>query len=148
MKTFEKSVKIKCEIQDLFNFHTNTNNLKSITPPDTKVELITKDLCVEKGAILKLKTTKHFITTIWEVKIEKIEKPNLLLDVAIKSPFSYWEHSHIFELTKDGCLMKDIVKYKLPFGFIGEMFDFIIKKELNGMFEFRHKVTKKKLECC
>jgi len=146
MKTFERSVLILCDIEKLFDFHIDTNNLKAITPPDTKVELLTKNLHVKEGAVLKLKTTKHFIPTLWEVQIKKLQKPNLLVDVALKSPFTFWEHSHIFEKTGDGCIMRDVVRYKLPFGFIGEMFDFLIQNALNTMFEFRHKITKMRLE--
>lgn len=146
MKTFEKSVTILCDIEKLFDFHTHTSNLENITPPDTHVELLTKNLHVKEGAILKLKTTKYFISTTWEVQIQKLQKPNLLVDVALKSPFTYWEHSHIFEKTEEGCVMKDVLRYKLPFGFIGELFDFLIQKEFNAMFEYRHKVTKMMLE--
>ena len=43
MQTFIKSSYINCDIKSLFDFHLNTNNLKFITPNDTKVELLTKD---------------------------------------------------------------------------------------------------------
>ncbi|WP_024953555.1 SRPBCC family protein [Sulfurospirillum arcachonense] len=146
MKSFEKSVAINCSVEELFNFHLDTNNLKHITPPDTKVELLTPNLDIKEGAVLKLKTTKHFISTIWEIQIQKLISPSLLIDVSLKSPFTYWEHSHIFEKREEGCLMRDVVNYTLPFGFIGNSFDFLIQKELKNMFEFRHNVTKTMLE--
>ncbi len=146
MKTFEKTSLLKCNIEELFDFHLNVKNLKVITPLDTSVELLNKDFTPHEGGILKIKTIKHFIPTTWEVKIEKLQKPNLLVDIALKSPFKYWEHSHIF--TKKGtlCELKDVVKYELPFGKFGELFDFFIQKELKDMFEFRHKITKGLLE--
>ncbi|WP_072680903.1 SRPBCC family protein [Arcobacter sp. LA11] len=146
MKTFEKTSLLKCNIEELFDFHLNVKNLKVITPLDTSVELLNKDFNPHEGGILKIKTIKHFIPTTWEVKIEKLQRPNLLVDIALKSPFKYWEHSHVF--TKKGtlCELKDVVKYELPLGKFGELFDFFIQKELKDMFEFRHKITKGLLE--
>ncbi|PLY09680.1 MAG: hypothetical protein C0625_00320 [Arcobacter sp.] len=146
MKTFEKTSFINCDIEKLFSFHLDMKNLKAITPLDTKVELLNKDFIPHEGGIIKIKTVKNFIPTTWEVKIEKLQKPNLLVDVAIKSPFKYWEHSHVFSKRGSMCELKDIVKYELPFGKFGGLFDFFIKKELQKMFDYRHKITKGLLE--
>lgn len=146
MKTFEKSSLINCDIQKLFDFHLDMNNLKTITPLDTKVELVNKDFIPHEGGIAKIKTVKNFIPTTWEVKIEKLESPNILVDVAVKSPFAYWEHSHVFVQKGTLCELKDVVKYRLPFGKLGELFDFFIQKQLQEMFDFRHKITKEILE--
>ena len=146
MKTFEKTTLINCNIQDLFDFHINMKNLEAITPLDVKLELLNKEFIPHLGGIIKLKTVKNFIPTNWEVKIEKLQSPNLLVDLALKSPFKYWKHSHIFTKKGSICELKDIVEYQAPFGKFGELFDFIIQKELKAMFEYRHKITKKLLE--
>lgn len=147
IKTFEKVSMIKhCTIEQLFDFHLDVSNLKAITPPDTKVELLNKDFIPHEGGVLNIKTIKNYIPTTWQVKIEKLQSPNLLVDVAIKSPFEYWEHSHIFTQKGNVCQLKDVVKYKLPFGKVGEFFDLFIQIELQKMFDFRHEVTKKILE--
>ena len=146
MKTFEKTSFINCDIEKLFAFHLDMKNLKAITPLDTKVELLNKDFIPKEGAVLKIRTVKNFIPTTWEVEIAKLQKPNLLLDIALKSPFKYWEHSHVFTKKGSVCELKDIVKYELPFGKVGELFDFFIKKELQNMFDFRHRITKGLLE--
>ncbi len=146
MKTFEKISLIDCSIEELFSFHLDVKNLEAITPPNTKVELLNKDFIPKEGGILKIRTVKSFIPTNWEVKIEKLDEPNILVDVALKSPFKSWEHSHIFTKKGNICELKDIVKYELPFGKIGALFDFFIQKELKGMFDFRHMITKQSLE--
>lgn len=146
MQTYIKSSYINCDVEKLFEFHLDASNLKKITPPNIKVEFLTKDFIAKPSQILELKSTKYFINTFWKVKIEKIEYPNLLVDIALKSPFLFWEHKHIFIKQKNGCELRDIVTYKLPFGFLGKLFNFLIKKDLEEMFSFRHKVTKKILE--
>jgi len=143
MKTFEKISMIKnCTVEELFDFHIDVSNLKKITPPGTKVELLNKDFTPFEGGILNIKTIKNFIPTTWQVKIEKLQKPDILVDIALKSPFKYWEHSHVFTQKGNVCELKDIIKYELPFGKVGELFDFFIQNELKKMFEFRHQVTK------
>jgi ligand-binding SRPBCC domain-containing protein len=146
MPVFEKSVKIDCSLKELFNFHLDTNNLPLISPKDTKVQLLTPNIKIKQGAVLKLKAKKNFLSTTWEVRIQKLVYPTLLVDFALKSPFSYWEHSHIFEECDEGCIMKDVVHYKLPFCFVGALFNSFVKKQLAQMFSFRHKVTKQLLE--
>ena len=111
MKFFEKTCLINCDIEKLFAFHLDTNNLKVITPLDTKVELLNKDFIPHEGGIVKIKSVKNFIPTTWEVKIEKLDSPNILIDIAIKSPFKYWKHSHIFTKKGSRCELKDIVEY-------------------------------------
>ena len=146
MEIYEKTSLLDCKIEELFNFHTNMKNLKAITPLNTKVELVNKDFVPHEGGVLKIKTVKNFIPTTWEVEIEKLESPNLLVDVALKSPFKYWKHSHIFTQKGSMCELKDIVEYELPFGVIGKLFDFFIQKELKSMFDFRHETTINTLE--
>jgi|TARA_B100001063_G_scaffold165010_1_gene153939 ligand-binding SRPBCC domain-containing protein len=142
LKKFEKISTINCKIEDLFEFHIDIKNLQNITPPDTKVNLLNKDFVPVEGGVLKIKTVKSFIPTTWEVQIAKIQKPNILVDIALKSPFKYWKHSHVFTQKGNICELKDIVEYELPFGKIGDLFDFFIQNELKKMFDYRHKVTK------
>lgn len=147
MKRYEKSSRLKCDIDKLFNFHLDLNNLKTITPKDTKVTLLNEMFVPKEGDILRLRTVKNFIPIVWEVQIEKLDYPTLLVDVALKSPFGFWKHSHIFTDLGDGyCELKDAVEYKPPFGFIGNIFSFIIEYELKKMFNFRHEITKKLIE--
>ena len=146
MQTFIKSSYINCDVESLFNFHTDTNNLTKITPPDIKVELLTKDFKPQTSQIMKIKSTKYFIPMMWEVRIEKIDEPNLLVDVAIKSPFAFWEHKHIFIKHGNMCELKDVITFKMPFGIFGSLLNGFVKKDLQNMFDFRHKITKEILE--
>ncbi|WP_320034689.1 SRPBCC family protein [Halarcobacter sp.] len=143
MKRFEKSIILNCSLQELFDFHLDLNNLKKITPSNMKVILLNEVSKVETGTILKIKSIKNFIPTYWEVEIKKMDSPNILVDYAIKSPFKYWEHSHIFIKRGNQVELKDVVVYQLPFGKFGKLFDFFIKRELENMFEYRHQITKK-----
>lgn len=146
MKRFEKSTLIKCSVEELFDFHTDTNNLTKITPPDIEVKLLTPDFKAKEGEILKLKSIKNYIPINWTVKISKSQRPNKIVDTALKSPFKYWEHEHIFIKHENFTELKDVVTYEMPFGIIGEFLEPFVYSDLLKMFEFRHEVTKKILE--
>lgn len=146
MQTFIKSSYINCDTKSLFDFHLDTNNLTKITPTNIKVELLTKNFKPVVSQILKIKSTKYFIPMMWEVKIEKIEEPNLLVDIALKSPFKFWEHKHIFINHGNFSELKDVITFKMPFGILGDLLSFFVKKDLQNMFDYRHKITKNILE--
>jgi len=146
METLTKKTIINCTQEELFNFHLDSNNIKKITPSNTKVELLNEDTTSFEGKIVKLKTTKFFIPTFWEVKIEKLQTPEILIDTAVKSPFKYWRHQHIFIKKEDGAELKDIVEFELPFGKLGKLLLPLMKKDIKEMFEYRHEQTKKILE--
>lgn len=142
MKVFEKVSIIECSVEDLFDFHLDVKNLEVITPPDMKVELLSKITTPKLGDKIRLKSTKGFLSNIWEVEVKELVRPTLLLDEALKSPFKSFKHSHIFVDLSDGwCELRDVIEYELPFGFIGNLFDFLIKAEFEKMFEHRHKET-------
>ena len=146
MQTFIKSSYINCDIKALFDFHLDTNNLTFITPKNIKVELLTKNFKPQIGQLLKIKSTKYFVPMNWEIKIEKIDEPNLLVDIALKSPFSFWEHKHIFIKHGNMSELKDVINFKLPLGILGKLLSYFVKKDLQKMFDYRHKMTKNILE--
>lgn len=146
MKTFTKQTYIDTTLEELFKFHLDTNNLIKITPKNIKAELLTKCDNPKEGTILKIRTVKNFIPFTWVVKIKKMDYPHMFVDEALKSPFKFWEHYHIFKQDGHKVLLKDVVRYELPFGFLGSLLHSVIEKDLEQMFEFRHEVTKKSLE--
>ena len=146
MQKIIKKTLIKCTQEELFNFHLDSKNIAIITPKNTKVELLSDDTQTYEGKIVKIKTVKFFIPTYWEVQIEKLEKPNILIDVALKSPFKYWKHQHVFTKQGDFCELKDIIEYKLPFGILGKLVNPFLRNDIISMFDYRHEQTKKILE--
>ena len=42
--------------------------------------------------------------------------------------------------------LKDVITFKMPFGILGDLLSFFVKKDLQNMFDYRHKITKNILE--
>ena len=146
MKKIIKTSLIDCTLEELFDFHLDSQNITKITPSNTKVQLLSEDTPAFEGKIVKLKTIRMFIPIIWEVRIEKLEKPNILVDLAIKSPFKYWKHQHLFTQKGNECELQDIIEFELPFGIFGKIIEPLLTFDIKKMFEYRHKKTKEILE--
>ena len=63
----------------------------------------------------------------------------MFIDQQLKGPYSMWHHTHTFQKINDKeTLISDIVKYGLPFGFIGGMANALyVKKDLENIFSYR-----------
>lgn len=146
MEKIIQTTLINCKLEELFSFHLDSNNITKITPADIKVELLCDDSFTYEGKIVKLRTTKFFIPTYWEVKIEKIQTPNLLIDTAFKSPFKSWKHQHVFTQKGEQSELKDIIEYEPPFGVFGKILNRFIESDIQKMFLYRHEKTKELLE--
>lgn len=146
MTTFIKKSFINCSIEQLFDFHLNTHNLTEITPNDIKLDLLTHNFTPKQSSTLEIVSTKYFIPTYWKIEIEKLERPYILIDKALKSPFKSWIHQHKFEQIDGKTQLIDIIDFEMPFGFLGKIVEPLILKDLEKMFSFRHEKTKQILE--
>lgn len=137
---------IACTQEALFDFHTDSANIQKITPPNTKVELLNEDTRTYEGKVMRLKTTRWLFATYWDVVIQKLERPKILVDVALRSPLAYWRHEHIFTQKDEGCELCDSIEYELPFGIFGALVAPLFASDLAKMFTYRHAKTKEILE--
>jgi ligand-binding SRPBCC domain-containing protein len=147
MYTFYYESTINTTQEALFAFHLDSQNITKITPPSIKVDLLDAPNPSHEGGVVKIKTTQFFIPLYWEVTIKTLQAPSLLVDEVIASPFSYWQHQHLFKNNpKGGVILKDKVTYLPPFGIFGKIASPMIKWQLKAMFSYRHQATKKILE--
>lgn len=145
---YERIVLIDCPLEEAFKFHSDTNNLKKITPEFIKVKILKIDLPLRLHSEIMLQITQFgFIKTKWNIQLTDFQPFNLITDTQTKGPFKIWKHSHCFEDTGGKTLMTDKISYELPFGIIGRIADkLFIAKMIDKQFEFRHKITKSILE--
>ena len=53
-------------------------------------------------------------------------------------PYQLWQHQHHFSIIEGGVKMTDIVHYRNPMGFLGNMANgLFVEKQLRRIFEFR-----------
>jgi len=71
----------------------------------------------------------------------------MFADIQRKGPFAYWYHRHLFcPLSDSTTLMTDEIEYKLPAGFLGDVFgNWIVQGRLQKMFDYRHRAVAEKI---
>lgn len=79
--------------------------------------------------------------------ISELKSPIFFVDEMVAGVFKSFRHEHIFEETKNNTEMTDILRYEVPFGIFGQLFNyFILKRYLAKFLLERNKHIKKKAE--
>ena len=126
---------------EVWDFISSPDNLKKITPPEMGFDITNKELSsiMYPGMIIsyKVKPLPGFKTN-WVTEITQVREGEYFVDEQRVGPYSIWHHQHILEDHSKGILMKDIITYLPPMGFLGALANrLIIKKKLNEIFAFR-----------
>ena len=148
MNEIKKSIIINCPVRKAFGFHSDTNNLKKITPDSIKVKILRMDLPLKEGSEIELEIKQFgFLKNNWLIRLTAFIENSLITDTQIRGPFKSWVHDHIFEENDGKTRMTDRIRYELPFGILGNLADkIVVNKMIEKQFEFRHEVTRKLLE--
>lgn len=74
----------------------------------------------------------------WMTEITHVTDSAFFVDEQRFGPYSLWHHQHHFREVPGGVEMTDIVHYRIPLGFMGDLLNkFYVKKELERIFEYR-----------
>jgi ligand-binding SRPBCC domain-containing protein len=77
----------------------------------------------------------------WVTEITHVVPLKYFVDEQRMGPYAMWHHEHFIEPAEKGVLMRDLVTYKLPLGFLGILAHrLFIRKKLKEIFEYRKKV--------
>ncbi len=135
---------IPAPVDDVWEFISNPENLKVITPEEMGFVITSGDLPgkMYPGMIITYKVKPLFgISMTWVTEITHVAEKHYFVDEQRSGPYSMWHHQHILEPAGGGVLMIDIVSYKPPFGFLGAVANnLIIRHKLNDIFNYREKV--------
>lgn len=127
---------------EVFEFFANAANLERITPPELNFQIITpQPIAIGRGTLIDYRLRLRGIPINWKTEITQWNPPVDFVDTALKSPYRQWIHLHTFEETAGGgTLMTDLVRYRLPLEPFGDLAHFIVRRELDYIFEYRRKI--------
>lgn len=78
------------------------------------------------------------IKTKWVTEITHVRDRNYFVDEQRFGPYALWHHKHFLKEIDGGVEMEDIVDYKLPMGWLGQLVHpILVKPKLNEIFEYR-----------
>ena len=137
---------INADLDKVWEFISSPKNLKEITPEYMGFDIISEELPEKMypGMIISYKVRPVMnVPMTWVTEITHIVEKKYFVDEQRIGPYSFWHHQHIIQKVNNGVLMKDIVSYRPPFGFLGKLANgLIIKKQLENIFAYREKALK------
>jgi ligand-binding SRPBCC domain-containing protein len=149
MPQIEFVCEIRAPLERVWKFHESVDALKLLTPPYIQVTLEGEPEPARLGVRYPLIMKRFGIPIRWLAEYTAFEPPYRFVDrqVAGKGPFKFWEHQHLFAEIPGGTRLTDRIVYEPPFGPLGRLADrLFIRRDLERMFAYRHRVTKERLE--
>lgn len=138
--TFRAQTKVSGNIEDVFKFFSDAQNLELITPPELSFKITSPTpIKMEIGALIEYKIRLFGFSFRWKSIISKWERNRQFIDEQLKGPYSKWVHTHSFEKNEGDVIINDIVNYRLPFAPFGEIVLPLVKLQLKRIFDYRSK---------
>ena len=137
--------KIPITLTEAWVFFSKPDNLKKITPSELGFNIISKHHgeTMYAGQIIEYKISPVMgIPLYWMTEITHVEKGNYFIDEQRYGPYSLWHHQHHFKEIENGVEMTDIIHYKLPLYFLGDIANALfVKAQLRKIFDHRFKAV-------
>ena len=139
---------VPASIDEVWDFISSPNNLKEITPKHMGFDITSENLPEKMyaGMIISYKVKPLMgIPVTWVTEITQVVEKKYFVDEQRVGPYAMWHHQHFIAPHENGVMMKDIVSYKPPMGFLGSIANMlIIRKQLEGIFKYREAAMKKR----
>ncbi len=126
-------------INEVFDFFSNPENLSVITPEKLNFTILTPcPIKMKDGQLIDYTITLLGKKIRWRTMITAFEPPKMFIDQQLKGPYSMWHHKHSFKEVKNGVDIIDTIHYSVPFGFLGDIINFLfIRRDLENIFKHR-----------
>jgi ligand-binding SRPBCC domain-containing protein len=129
-------------LNEAWDFLSDPKNLKTITPEYMGFIIESgADRPMFPGQIIQYIVTPVLgIKTKWVTEITHVRDKQYFVDEQRFGPYSLWHHKHFLKEIPGGVEMEDIIDYKVPLGWIGQLVHpIIVKPKLDEIFEYRRK---------
>lgn len=133
---------IPVSLPEAWAFFSSPANLARITPGNMGFHIISKHHGdrLYPGQIIEY-TIKPLwgIKWYWMTEITHVQPGQFFIDEQRYGPYSLWHHQHHFQEVEGGVEMTDIVHYKIPGWWFGDLLHaLVIRKKLQGIFAYRY----------
>ena len=135
----ERSQRLPGSPEEVFGFFAEAHNLEGITPPFLGFEVVTpKPIEMTVGTLIEYRLKLHGVRLNWLTRIDEWEPGLSFVDRQLKGPYRLWHHTHVFEPDGEDTIMRDIARYALPLGPLGEVARrVVVRRDLDRIFDFR-----------
>lgn len=140
--TFKRKQKLPISVEKAWEFLSSPKNLKTITPDYMSFDILSgAEKPMFAGQIIQYIVTPILgIKTKWVTEITHVKELEYFVDEQRFGPYALWHHKHFITKIDGGVEMEDIINYKIPMGFLGQlMHPILVKPKLEEIFEYRQK---------
>ncbi|RIA09403.1 ligand-binding SRPBCC domain-containing protein [Flavobacteriaceae bacterium MAR_2010_72] len=140
--TLQKKQNLPITLDQAWDFLSDPKNLKTITPDYMGFNISSgADKPMYAGQIIQYVVTPLLgIKTTWVTEITHVIHKQYFVDEQRFGPYALWHHKHFLKEIEGGVEMEDIIDYKVPFGFLGQMVHpILVKPKLEEIFNYRTK---------
>jgi len=135
----ERSQWVSAAPESAFQFFQDPHNLPRITPAwlDFKILRMEPER-IEQGARIEYSLRWFGVRYRWRTLIESWTPGESFVDTQERGPYILWHHTHTFERADGGTLLKDRVRYRIPFGLFGSLARAVlVRRQLEEIFDYR-----------
>lgn len=133
--------KLGIDLDTAWDFFSSPKNLKEITPSYMGFDITSgnQDEKIYPGMIITYKVSPLLnIPMNWMTEITQVNPGKYFIDEQLFGPYKIWHHEHHFKEIEGGVEMIDILHYKAPLGFLGNLAEnLIVRKKVKEIFDFR-----------
>ena len=138
--TLHKKQKLPISLDEAWAFLCDPKNLSKLTPSEMNMTMVSgADRPMYAGQVIQYSVTPLAgIKTKWISEITQFEDRKYFVYVQLYGPYALWHHKHFIKEIDGGVEMEDIIDYKVPLGFLGQLIHpIVVKPKLEEIFNYR-----------
>jgi ligand-binding SRPBCC domain-containing protein len=128
-------------IEEVFPFFADARNLERLTPDFLGFNvrgMSTKE--IKEGTTINYSMRLHGLPVRWTSRIDQWHPNRSFVDSQTRGPYALWRHTHEFEPYQGGTIVRDRIRYRVPFGVLGELAAGAwVRSDLRRIFEYRRR---------
>ena len=125
--------------EEVFRFFSDPANLEALTPDFLHFHVLAASTPkLQSGTTIDYRLSLRGVPVRWRSIIEQWLPSRRFVDRQVKGPYRTWVHTHEFEPRAGGTLVRDHVRYALPFGPLGNVVaGGYVARDLERIFAYR-----------
>jgi uncharacterized protein (TIGR01777 family) len=125
--------------EQIWPYFCDEGNLEELTPGFLHFKVLGKSTPeIGEGTLIDYRLKLNGIPMGWQSRIEDWEPARRFVDTQRKGPYAYWRHAHEFIPLANGTLMRDVVHYRLPLGWLGSVVaGWKVESQVDRIFAYR-----------
>lgn len=133
---FETEIRLPRARDEVFAFFADATNLDAIIPPWLNFRTITPaPIEMHEGTLIDYQLRVRGFPLRWRSKITAWEPPIRFVDEQVRGPYRVWIHEHTFEERDGATLVRDRVRYAVPFDFL--VHAWFVRPDIERIFAYR-----------